>query len=100
MEDIKQYMKSVGVGAHRSASRRMAQADTNAKNHALKTSRQPFCSIAARSSPRTPRMSPPKKNGLDPASIDRLTLTDKTLKSMAEGVRQIAALRDPIGETR
>jgi glutamate-5-semialdehyde dehydrogenase len=39
-----------------------------------------------------------RANGLDGASVDRLTLTEKTIKSMAEGLRQIAALPDPIGE--
>jgi len=39
-----------------------------------------------------------KENGLDPASIDRLMLTEKTIQCMAEGLRQIAALPDPIGE--
>jgi len=39
-----------------------------------------------------------RQNGLDPASIDRLTLTEKILNGMAEGLRQIAALPDPIGE--
>ncbi len=37
-------------------------------------------------------------NGLDAASIDRLTLTEKTVRGMAEGLRQIAQLPDLIGE--
>ena len=40
----------------------------------------------------------PRLNGLDAASVDRLTLTDKTIQGMAEGLRQIAQLADPIGE--
>ena len=36
--------------------------------------------------------------GLSPAAIDRLTLTPARLASMAEGVEQVAALPDPIGE--
>ena len=31
------------------------------------------------------------------AMLDRLTLTDKTIAGMAEGVRQVATLADPIG---
>ena len=38
-----------------------------------------------------------RANGLDDASVDRLTLTDKTVQSMAEGLLQIAQLADPIG---
>ncbi|MBU6494170.1 MAG: glutamate-5-semialdehyde dehydrogenase, partial [Burkholderiales bacterium] len=37
-------------------------------------------------------------NGQDPAFIDRLTLSDKAIATMIEGLRQIAALADPIGE--
>lgn len=39
-----------------------------------------------------------KANGLDSAMLDRLTLSDKVIDSMIEGVRQIIALIDPIGE--
>lgn len=39
-----------------------------------------------------------KAKGLDDAMLDRLTLTDARIQAMAEGLRQIAALPDPIGE--
>lgn len=38
-------------------------------------------------------------NGMHPGLIDRLTLTEKRLEDMATGLRQIADLEDPIGET-
>lgn len=38
--------------------------------------------------------------GLNAASIDRLTLTAARLKSAAEGMKQVAALPDPVGEVR
>ena len=38
-----------------------------------------------------------RANGLEPALLDRLALSDKTLGLMAEGLRQIAALPDPVG---
>ena len=38
-----------------------------------------------------------RKNGLADAMIDRLALTDKTLAGMAQGLRQIAAMPDPVG---
>ena len=44
-----------------------------------------------------------RANGLEPAMLDRLTLSDKSLALMATGLRQIAALEDPVGsrsETR
>ncbi|EGV37018.1 glutamate-5-semialdehyde dehydrogenase [Neisseria weaveri] len=39
-----------------------------------------------------------KNKGLDEALLDRLKLTKKTIESMCEGLRQIAALPDPVGE--
>ena len=36
-------------------------------------------------------------SGLDPYSIDRLTLTEKVLAGMAGDVRKVAALEDPVG---
>ncbi|MEG2380655.1 MAG: glutamate-5-semialdehyde dehydrogenase, partial [Oscillospiraceae bacterium] len=38
------------------------------------------------------------KNGMSAGLLDRLTLTEKRLFDMAEGIRQIQALPDPIGE--
>jgi glutamate-5-semialdehyde dehydrogenase len=39
-----------------------------------------------------------RANGLAPALLDRLTLSDKAIATMAEGLEQIVALPDPIGE--
>src|SRR5215207_2151239 len=38
--------------------------------------------------------------GLNSAAIDRLTLTPVRLKAAADGLRQVAALPDPVGEVR
>lgn len=38
--------------------------------------------------------------GLNPAAIDRLTLTPARIRAMADGLREIAALPDPVGEVR
>src|SRR5690606_15736964 len=40
-----------------------------------------------------------RRNGLAEAMVDRLVLTDKTLSGMAQGLRQIAAMPDPVGST-
>ena len=40
-----------------------------------------------------------RKNGTREAMIDRLTLTQERIDAMAEGVRQVIALDDPIGKT-
>ena len=40
-----------------------------------------------------------RENGKSDAFIDRLTLTDSVINSMAEGVRQIAGLKSPVFKT-
>jgi glutamate-5-semialdehyde dehydrogenase len=98
MEDIKKYMRQVGLQA-RAASHKMAQANTNAKNHALENIATAILLNSAKLIAENAKdVAAAKSGGLDPASVDRLTLTEKTIKSMAEGLRQIAALPDPIGE--
>ena len=98
MDDIKKYMQQVGQQA-RAASRLMAQADTNAKNRALENIATAILLNSVKLLAENARdIAAAKTNGLDAASIDRLTLTEKTVKGMAEGLRQIAALPDPIGE--
>jgi glutamate-5-semialdehyde dehydrogenase len=39
-----------------------------------------------------------REKGLSPAMIDRLTLSDKTIESMSEGLMEVVALPDPVGE--
>jgi glutamate-5-semialdehyde dehydrogenase len=98
MEDIKTYMQQVGKQA-RAASRLMAQADTNAKNRALEAIAQALLdSSKALIAANSKDVSAARANGLDAASLDRLTLTDKTILGMAEGLRQISQLPDLIGE--
>jgi glutamate-5-semialdehyde dehydrogenase len=94
--DIKTYMQDIGRRA-REASWAMARATTAIKNRALLT-------IAERVEQRMPELLAANAKdmaagqGLDAALLDRLELKEKTVRSMAEGLRQIAALADPIGE--
>jgi len=98
MNNIKDYMQGVGQAA-RAASRAMALADTNAKNRALENIATAILLDSARLLAANAKdVAAAQADGLDAASIDRLTLTEKTIKGMAEGLRQIAALPDPIGE--
>lgn len=39
-----------------------------------------------------------RKNGMAPAMVDRLTLTTERISGMADGLREVAALPDPVGE--
>ncbi|WP_175882249.1 glutamate-5-semialdehyde dehydrogenase [Burkholderia sp. BCC0044] len=96
--DIDQYMTDLGRRA-RHASRAMARASTAAKNAALdavaraiERDAQALKDANARDVARA------REKGLDAAFVDRLTLSDKALNTMVEGLRQVASLADPIGE--
>ena len=96
--DIKTYMQSVGREA-RVASRLVAKAETAAKNRSLEQmaaaiKRDEQVLLAANAMD----VESAAKRGLDSAMIDRLTLTAKSIAGMAEGLLQIAALADPVGE--
>ena len=96
--DVKQYMRQVGQQA-RAASRAMARADTNAKNTALLAMAAAIERDAAKLLVANAQdMAHAQAAGLDAALLDRLALSAKTVAGMAEGLRQIAALPDPVGE--
>ncbi len=97
MVDLKQYMQNLGQAA-RSASRIMAQADTATKNRALTQIATALQSQSAQLLAENARdVAAALAAGLDSASVDRLTLTEKTIASMAQGLLQIASLPDLIG---
>ena len=96
--DIKEYMQTVGRQA-RAASRRLAGATTAEKNAALHhlaaaIRRHKAALLAANAAD----LAAARAAGLDAALLDRLALSDKGVDGMAEGVEQVAALADPIGE--
>jgi glutamate-5-semialdehyde dehydrogenase len=98
IKDVAAYMQELGAEA-RAASRLLAAASTGKKNAAL-------AAIAADlDAQRDNLMSENRKDleagaakGLDAALLDRLELTPARIDSMIEGLHQIAALPDPIGE--
>jgi glutamate-5-semialdehyde dehydrogenase len=96
--DITAYMAELGAAA-RAASRALAAADTAAKNLALHAIADDL------DAHRTVLLDENRKDlnagaakGLEPALLDRLELTAARIDGMIEGLRQIAALPDPIGE--
>jgi glutamate-5-semialdehyde dehydrogenase len=96
--DVTTYMHGVGRQA-RAAARVIATADTTTKNRALKDMAAAIERDAKRLLEANARdVEEARKQKLDAAAIDRLTLTPKTIVAMADGLRQIAALPDPIGE--
>ena len=96
--DVKQYMENVGRAA-RVASRDMAKASTAAKNTALlamaKHIREDKDALLTANAE---DVAEAKANGLDAAMLDRLQLSAKGVETMAQGLEQVAALADPIGE--
>jgi glutamate-5-semialdehyde dehydrogenase len=96
--NIQHYMKQLGEQA-RAASRLMAKADTNTKNQALRNIatliRQHEKALLAANQQ---DLLAAQANGMEAAMLDRLTLSEKSVATMAEGLEQIASLPDPIGE--
>jgi glutamate-5-semialdehyde dehydrogenase len=96
--DIKHYMNEVGQRA-RAASRAMAKADTAAKNRALELIAAAIRRDAADLRAANQQdLEAARAAGMEAAMLDRLTLSDKAITTMAEGLEQIVALPDPIGE--
>lgn len=95
---IQQMMQDIGRRA-RQASRAMARASSEQKNQALlhiaKLVRERSEEIQRVNALDVARA---KTNGQDAAFIDRLTMTPKTIESMALGLEQIVSLEDPIGK--
>jgi glutamate-5-semialdehyde dehydrogenase len=96
--DIQEMMQDIGRRA-RSASRAMARASSEQKNQALlhiaKLIRQKAGEIERVNQIDVDRA---KANGQDAAFVDCLTMTPKTIETMALGLEQIVSLEDPIGK--
>jgi len=96
--DIKLYMEDVGRRA-RAAARVVARADTATKNRTLAAMASAVRRDAAKLlQANAGDIASARAAGKDAAFIDRLTLSDKSIEAMAEGLEQVAALPDPVGE--
>jgi len=96
--DVDAYMERLGQAA-RQAATRMRRVDTAAKNAALRAmaeqlqqSRGEVLAANARDLARG------RASGLEAALLDRLALDNGRLDAMVEGLNQVAALPDPVGE--
>lgn len=98
MTDVVALVRQYAVDA-KAASRVLAAASTAQKNQALLVMadllEQAQAEILLANAKDTAAA---EQNGLDAAMVDRLRLTEKSVAQMAEGVRQVAALADPVGE--
>ena len=95
---VADYMQQLGAQA-KAASKVLATAPTMAKNNALLSMANALNN--ARSALKTANqkdLSAAEKNGLAESMLDRLRVTDEGIDAMVIGLRQVAALADPVGE--
>ncbi|TAL45226.1 MAG: glutamate-5-semialdehyde dehydrogenase [Methylovulum sp.] len=96
--DIKDYMQDLGLKA-RTAGREISRTESGKKNLALLEIAKAIDSnreLLALENQKD--LAAGKQNGLDAAALDRLALTPKAIETMIEGLKQVAALPDPVGE--
>jgi glutamate-5-semialdehyde dehydrogenase len=95
--DVPAYMQSVGRRA-RAASRVIGRAETHQKNDALLAIAAAIEAASERLESENARdLAAGRRQGLDEALLDRLELNAARIAAMAQGLREIAALPDPIG---
>lgn len=98
LTDAKAYMQSVGKNA-RAAAAALARATTNTKNQALLAIRDALQAAKADILAANAKdMANGKEKGLDSALLDRLELNDSRFAGMLQGLTDVVALPDPIGE--
>lgn len=96
--DIKEYMQGLGIKA-RQAGTEISRADTGRKNLALLKIAEALDSCRDMLAAENGKdLDAGRANGLDAASLDRLTLSPKAIQTMIDGLQQVAALPDPVGE--
>lgn len=98
INDVTAYMQEVGKQA-RHAAREISRADTGLKNKALLAIADAIMADEVRLVAENEKdLSAGRVKGLDAALLDRLELNAERIAGMAEGLRQMAALPDPVGE--
>jgi glutamate-5-semialdehyde dehydrogenase len=97
-DDIATYLREVGLAA-RAASRVIGAAPTEVKSKALHSiARALEANRAGLKAANAVDMDAAGRNGLDQPLVDRLLLDDAAIDRMIEGVEQVDALPDPVGE--
>ena len=97
VHDVHQYMQAVGERARRAAVA-MSRAESAAKNAALLAMADALDQGRDRLIAENRKdLDSGRRDGLDEALLDRLTLNAERIAGMADGLRQIAQLPDPVG---
>ena len=92
------YMETLGNRA-KAASREAAALGTEEKNRGLLSVAEELCQETERLLEENEKdVRAAEENGMKSSLVDRLRLTAQRIMDMAEGLRQIAALEDPVGE--
>src|SRR5690606_28376969 len=95
--EVATIMSAIGARA-RAAARTLAYASTDAKNAALIAAADAIIAEApAILAANAQDVAAAAERGLSSAFIDRLTLNDSRVAGIAQGLREIAALPDPVG---
>ncbi|MFG6667444.1 glutamate-5-semialdehyde dehydrogenase [Halomonas sp. HNIBRBA4712] len=96
--DVPAYMNELGRNA-RAAAQALRLADTGVKNRALTAiARELNAARATLLGANAEDMARGRQNGLDAALLDRLALDEARIDAMIEGLTQVVALPDPVGE--
>ncbi len=96
--EIRDLIRQMGKKA-REASRKVASLPTSVKNDVLlQVAEELEKQKAELQAANQKDLEAAKERGLSKALIDRLTLSDKVISGMAQGLREVAALADPVGE--
>ncbi|PBP93805.1 glutamate-5-semialdehyde dehydrogenase [Pseudomonas congelans] len=99
-ESVLDYMTRLGRAA-REASRVIGRASTAQKNRALQATAAALDEARAElSAANELDLANGQANGLEPAMLERLALTPARIDGMIVGLRQVAALADPVGAIR
>jgi len=97
-DPIDRYMTEIGQRA-RAASRLVGRAETRVKDAALRAIAEALeAAGSALLAANQWDMDAGRSAGLDAALLDRLELTPKGIRAMAQGLREVAAQTDPVGE--
>ncbi|HLA50708.1 MAG TPA: glutamate-5-semialdehyde dehydrogenase, partial [Thermodesulfobacteriota bacterium] len=98
MSTIQSDMKQIAKSA-REASLKLANINTGVKNKALLRMSDELLKNGNKIEEANKKdIKAAEDKGLSKAMIDRLTITDKVLKTMSDGIKEVAGLSDPVGE--
>ena len=95
---LQETLLAIGIKA-REAARDIGRAETREKNKALDAiANRLEAAIPSLILENTKDLEAGRAKGLEPAILDRLELNESRIRAMAQGVREVAALPDPVGE--